>query len=111
MTFSVRKEASGVVVLGVRGRLVVSNRHELSRRVQEALDDGAKKFVVDFAETEFIDSPGLGILVSLSKSIRESGGTLRLASLNEDIQALFELTKLDTLFSVTETTEEALASF
>ena len=53
----------------------------------------------------------VGVLVSLSKKIREQGGDLRLCGLNEDLQTLFELTKLDTLFAITKTSEEALAAF
>jgi anti-sigma B factor antagonist len=49
--------------------------------------------------------------VSLSKKIREQGGELRLADLNEDLRTLFELTKLDTLFQIAETHDKALDSF
>jgi len=79
--------------------------------VLDALEGGAKKFVIDFSRTGYIDSSGLGVLVSLSKKIREQGGDLRLAGLNEDLQTLFELTKLDTLFSILKTPEEAVAAF
>jgi anti-sigma B factor antagonist len=111
MTFSLRKEAGGVVVVTVDGQLIVGNRQELKQQVIDALDGGARKFVVDFSRTGYIDSSGLGVLVSLSKKIREHGGDLRLAGLNEDLQTLFELTKLDTLFAITRTTQEALAAF
>ncbi len=111
MTFNLRKEAGGVVVVTVDGQLIVGNRQELKQQVIDALDGGARKFVVDFTRTGYIDSSGLGVLVSLSKKIREHGGDLRLAGLNEDLQTLFELTKLDTLFAITRTTQEALAAF
>jgi anti-sigma B factor antagonist len=111
MSFSLKKDKSGIVVVGVDGQLIVGNRQELKQKVLEALDGGARKFVVDFAKTGYIDSSGLGVLVSLSKKIREQGGELRLAGLNEDLQTLFELTKLDTLFAITRTAEEALAAF
>jgi anti-sigma B factor antagonist len=51
------------------------------------------------------------VLVSLSKKIREQGGELRLANLNDDLRTLFELTKLDTLFHIANNREEALSSF
>lgn len=111
MTFTLRKEAGGVVVVTVDGQLIVGNRQELKQQVVDALDGGARKFVVDFSRTGYIDSSGLGVLVSLSKKIREHGGDLRLAGLNEDLQTLFELTKLDTLFAITRTAQEALAAF
>ncbi len=111
MSFSLTKDPRGVVVVGVEGQLIVGNRQELKAKVLDALEGGARKFVIDFSRTGYIDSSGLGVLVSLSKKIREQGGELRLCGLNEDLQTLFELTKLDTLFSITKTSAEALAAF
>jgi len=67
--------------------------------------------LIDFTSTGYIDSSGLGALVSLSKKLRDAGGDLRLAGLNEDLRTLFELTKLDTLFSIADSAEQALANF
>jgi len=110
MTFQVRKQ-DDVTVIDVEGQLIVGNRQELKQKVLEELESGARKFLVDFSKTGYIDSSGLGVLVSLSKKIREHGGELRLANLNEDLRTLFELTKLDTLFHIAGNREEALASF
>jgi anti-sigma B factor antagonist len=79
--------------------------------IQEAVDKGERKFLIDFSQTGYIDSSGLGALVSLSKKVREQGGELRLAGLNEDLRSLFELTKLDTLFAIADTPEQALVGF
>ena len=111
MGFTVRREPNGVVVIGVDGQLIVSNRHELKERVAEAVDFGSRKILVDFTSTGYIDSSGLGALVSLAKKLRETGGELRLAGLNEDLRTLFELTKLDALFNITATADEALQGF
>ena len=97
--------------MDVTGQLIVGNRQELKDAVIGELDDGARKFLVNFEETAYIDSSGLGVLVSLSKKIREKGGELRLSSLNEDLRTLFELTKLDTLFHIADTRAEALGEF
>lgn len=96
------------VVLEVDGQLIVGNREGLKRMVLAALDDGARRFVIDFARTAYIDSSGLGVLISLSKEVRRAGGDLRLASLSEDLQNLFELTRLDTFFRISDSLEEAL---
>ena len=111
MTFTVRKDAKGVVVVEVDGQLIVGNRQEMKSKVLDALEAGDRKFLIDFTKTGYIDSSGLGVLVSLSKKIRDEGGDLRLAGLNEDLKTLFELTKLDTLFAITDSPAEALGAF
>ena len=107
LAFTVSREGS-VTVVDVEGQLIVGNRQELKQLVLEELERGEKTFVVDFANTAYIDSSGLGVLVSLSKKIREQGGELVLASLNEDLRTLFELTKLDTLFTIADDRAQAL---
>ncbi len=111
MAFNVRKHTGGVLVIEVDGQLIVGNRQELKQRVLDALEAGDRRFLIDFTKTGYIDSSGLGVLVSLSKKIRDEGGDLRLAGLNEDLKTLFELTKLDTLFAITDSPEQALAAF
>ena len=108
MSFDVKKQ-NDVTVIDVEGQLIVGNRQELKQKVMEELETGARKFLIDFSSTGYIDSSGLGVLVSLSKKIREQGGELRLANLNEDLRTLFELTKLDTLFKIADSRQEAMA--
>lgn len=110
MGFS-KTAAGDVTVVRVEGQLIVGNRQELKGLIQEALDAGARKFLVDCTNTGYIDSSGLGALVTISKKVRELGGELRLAGLNDDLRSLFELTKLDSLFQIAPTVEAALADF
>ncbi len=111
MAFSERRDASGVVVVAVEGQLIVANRQGLKQLLQDALDRGDRRFLLDFTPTAYIDSSGLGALVSANRKVRDAGGDLRLAGLNEDLRSLFELTKLDTLFTISATPAEALAGF
>ncbi|MEJ2216599.1 MAG: STAS domain-containing protein [Gemmatimonadota bacterium] len=109
MSFEVTKK-DGITIVDVDGQLIVGNRQELKQKVLAELEKGDRKFLIDFEKTGYIDSSGLGVLVSLSKKIREQGGELRLANLNEDLRTLFELTKLDTLFQIADNRQDALAS-
>ncbi|HEY2807150.1 MAG TPA: STAS domain-containing protein [Gemmatimonadales bacterium] len=108
MGFTSRKDPKGVLIVEVDGQLIVGNRQEFKQKILDALDGGDRKFLVDFTRTGYIDSSGLGVLVSLSKKIRDEGGELRLAGLNEDLRTLFELTKLDTLFAISDSAADAL---
>ena len=91
-------ERGDVTLIEIGGQLIVGNRQLLKQQVLEQLEEGGRKFVVDFSNTDYIDSSGLGVLVTLSKKIREKGGEISLSSLSKDLRTLFELTKLDTLF-------------
>lgn len=110
MNFEVSRH-NDVTIVEVTGQLIVGNRQELKEDVLKLLESGARKFLIDFKDTAYIDSSGLGVLVSLSKKIREKGGEMRLSNLNEDLRTLFELTKLDTLFHIADSRDEALKDF
>ncbi len=88
MAFQTNRTDDGITVVRVEGQLVVGNRQELKELVQDAVEHGDRKFLLDFTPTAYIDSSGLGALVSISKRVREAGGDLRLAGLNEDLRSL-----------------------
>ena len=90
MNFEISSE-NDVTVVDVSGQLIVGNRHQLKDAVLKQVEGGARKVLVNFADTAYIDSSGLGVLVSLSKKVREKGGELRLSSLNEGQRVSFEL--------------------
>jgi anti-sigma B factor antagonist len=64
MSFSI-SEMSDITIVEVDGELIVGNRQELKQKVLEQLEGGDRKFVIDFSNTGYIDSSGLGVLVSL----------------------------------------------
>jgi anti-sigma B factor antagonist len=109
MSFSLDRHAD-ILVVTVDGQLVVTNRQEFKQAILDAVEQGARIVVVDFSGAGYIDSSGLGALVSLSKRVREAGGDLRLSGLNEDLRTLFDLTRLDALFPLYATRADALAA-
>jgi len=108
LTTSIQGDVTRIVL---DGQLTVGNRQELKAVVQQALQDGARKLLLDCAPTGYIDSSGLGALVTIARRVRETGGAIRLAGLNEDLRSLFELTKLDTLFEIFPDSDQALEGF
>jgi anti-sigma B factor antagonist len=109
MSFSLER-MDDIAIVTVDGQLVVTNRQEFKQAILDAVEQGARLVVVDFTTSGYIDSSGLGALVSLSRRLRESGGDLRLVGLNEDLRTLFELTRLDALFPLYATRADALAA-
>lgn len=106
MSFSVARTDDRLLV-DVDGQLVVGNRQEFKQAILDEVEQGARLVIVDFTRSAYIDSSGLGALVSLGKRLRELGGDLRLAGLNDDLRTLFELTRLDALFPLFATREDA----
>lgn len=109
MSFS-HERSDDVLIVGVDGQLVVTNRQEFKQGILDAVEQGARVVIVDFSASGYIDSSGLGALVSLSRRLRDSGGDLRLVGLNEDLRTLFELTRLDALFPLYASRADALAA-
>lgn len=110
MSFKI-SDQDGVTLVEVDGELTVGNRERFKQVVLERVESGERKFVMDFGESSYIDSTGLGALVSLSRKIREAGGRMRLTGLNDDLLTLFELTRLDTVFDLAETRAAAMSDF
>lgn len=101
MSFT-HEEHGDTVVIDVGSQLVATNRQDLRTTISDEMERGTRQFRLDCSRTGFMDSSGLGVLVSLSKQVRERGGELRIANLNHDLRLLFKLTKLDMLFNLDE---------
>jgi anti-sigma B factor antagonist len=72
---------------------------------------GTSKIVIDLCSVDYIDSGGLGILVALQTAAKNRGGDIKLVSPSERVERVLGETKLNTVFSVYTTLDEALAAF
>ncbi|WP_432794026.1 STAS domain-containing protein [Rhodococcus ruber] len=93
--FATRTTGSDVVVVRPEGRLNMVAAPRLREQLRDLVDSGSTRVVVDLAATEFIDSSGLGALVSGLKAARQAGGDLRLASPTAQVRSVLSLTSLD----------------
>jgi anti-sigma B factor antagonist len=97
-------DCSGKIMLG-EGTMAVRNS------VRELLKNGGKKIILNLGEVNYIDSSGIGELVSSFTTVTNQGGQLKLLHLTKKIQELLAITKLLTVFSVYDDEKAALASF
>jgi anti-sigma B factor antagonist len=79
------------------------------RAAMSPLMDKSAHFVIDLAEVEFMDSTGLGAMLSCLRTIKAKGGTLKLCSLSSEVSQLFEMVMMDRVFDIYPGPEEALA--
>jgi anti-sigma B factor antagonist len=83
------------------------HRWKFRAEVQSKLDSGIRHVVIDCAETGYLDGRDRGVLITLSKRARESGGSLQLRGLNAETREMFACTLLDTVLTIEEEQQEA----
>lgn len=101
----------GIMVVDVSGRLVFGEESGHLRETVKKLIPVYKQIVMNMKAVQYIDSGGLGTLISLYSSCRASGGELKLASLSARTLELLQITKLLTVFDIRETETDAVLSF
>ena len=99
----------GVPVLSVRGEVDVSTAPRLRQALIELATDGRERVVVDLDGVEFLDSTGLGVLVSGLKRFRTLGGDLILSCSQGRVLRVFEITGLDRAFEIRQSVAAAVA--
>ena len=106
------RELDGVTVLDLNGRITLG---EGSVQIRDAIRDliakGQKRILLDLGEVNYIDSSGLGELVSAYTSVKNQGASLKLLKLTRKVHDLLQLTKLYTVFDIYDDEASAIASF
>ena len=101
----------GIAVLDCAGRIVFGDESSLLRDVAKKLINENKRIVLNLSGLNYIDSGGLGTLVSLFTTAQKAGGSIKLANLTERVGDLLQITKLLTVFEVYDSEEKALDSY
>lgn len=84
---------------------------EFSETLKKLLSEGKNKIVIDLSEVKFMNSSGLGMLISGLTTVSKEGGKLKLAGMGDKIESLLMITKLITIFETYENVDAAIASF
>ncbi len=105
------RSVEGVLVVDCSGRVVFGEESATLRDTVKRLLAESPKVVLNLREVNYVDSGGLGTLVSLYTSARNAGGAVKLANLSKRVGDLLQLTKLLTIFEVFDDEEAAAKSF
>lgn len=106
------EKTEGITVLYIReDRLDANNSEELKVELRRFFEDGTKDLIIDLKEIHFIDSSGLGVLVSGYKNASILHGSLKLSNLQSQVKSMFELTRLHRVFDIFNTVDDALQSY
>ena len=110
MEITVREEDTAAVLV-LKGRLDLASGAILKEQMKAQFAKQQTCIHLNLAEVEFVNSSGLGALVSIMKEVRLLKGRLTLSNLASYVQEIFEITQLSHIFEIYATEEEALASF
>jgi anti-sigma B factor antagonist len=111
MKFTTR-EVGGVTLVDLSGKITLGEGGlTLRDEVHKLLAEGKKKIVLNLADVNYIDSSGLGELVSAYTAVKNAGGELKLLNLTSKVRDLLVITKLVTVFDVKDDEAAAVSSF
>jgi len=105
------KQNGMVQVLQCGGSLDADSVAGFKKVAYDLVKGGSKQFVIDCSSLNFIDSMGLGVLISLLRRVRQQQGDVKVAGLNEDVKTIFEITRLHRLFDVCSDSDAAVRKF
>ena len=107
-----QREAGNVTILDLSGKITIGEGSvQLREAVRGLLDSGHKAILLNLGDVSYVDSSGIGELVSSYTTTSNNGGHLKLLNLTKKIQDLLMITKLLTVFQVYDSEQEAVASF
>ena len=106
------RQLDGVTILDLSGRITLGEGSvQLRDAIRDLLAKGSKLILLNLADVNYIDSSGIGELVSAYTTVRNQGGELKLLNLTKKVHDLLQITKLYTVFDVKDDEASAIASF
>ena len=110
--FATCREAGSVTIVDLSGRIALGEGSALLRKtVRDLLDSGQGRILLNLGDVNYIDSSGIGELVSAFTAVRNRSGELKLLNLTKKVHDLLQLTKLFTVFDVYADESTAVSSF
>ena len=107
-----QREAGDVTILDLSGKITIGEGSvQLRDTVRGLLESGKNKILLNLGDVSYVDSSGIGELVSSYTTVNKAGGQLKLLNLTKKIQDLLAITKLLTVFEIHEDESAALASY
>jgi anti-sigma B factor antagonist len=105
-------EINGVIVIDLSGRITLGDGSVLLRdQIREELAKGNKQILLNLADVSYMDSSGLGELISAYTSVKNRGGEVKLLKLTRRVRDLMEIVKLYTVFDIYDDEASGIASF
>lgn len=106
------RHVGGITVLDLSGKITLGEGSvQIRDAVRDVLATGSNRILLNLADVNYIDSSGIGELVSALTAVKNAGGEMKLLNLTKKVKDLLQITKLYTVFDVKDDEAEAVAAF
>ncbi len=105
------KEVNKVSVLSFEGNLDTNTAPQAQEQIDQLIDGGSSRILINFNELNYISSAGLRVLLATAKKLKATSGDLKICGLNQTVQEVFDISGFSSILSVVATEEDALAGF
>jgi anti-sigma B factor antagonist len=102
---------SGLTVCYIEGEIDINSSPDIKKVFDKVVSKKVPKIVINLERVTYVDSSGLATLVEILKNMKSYGGRMRLVNLSSKVKSLFEITKLEKLFEIMASEEEAISTF
>ena len=106
------RQVDGITIIDLSGRITLGEGSVVLRdTIRDSVGQGVKKILLNLGDVTYIDSSGIGELVSAYTTVRNQGGELKLLNLTRKVHDLLQITKLYTVFDVKDDEASAIGAF
>ncbi len=105
------REVDKVVILDINGEIDLYNAPEIKSKITELMESGKSDIIINLKKVSYIDSSGIGVLISSLSNLKKAGGSLKIINVFASVRKVFELTKLTSFFDIYDSEEEAMKSY
>ena len=111
LKIEVRQVSESITLVVLRGEIGTETINQFKDRIDQIVNDGQTKLIMDFQGVNYLNSMGLGVVAATLKKVKKSKGDLKLINLSDAVQELFELTRLTKVFEIFDSQDAAVKSF
>ena len=106
-----RRESADIVVLDISGEIDLYNAPEIKDTINQLIEDQKYNVIINLEKVSYIDSSGIGALISSLSSLKKYQGGLKIINVYASVRKVFELTKLTFFFEIFDSESDAVSSF
>ena len=106
-----RREVGDIVIFDINGEIDLYNAPEIKEKIKEEMNKNKVNIIINLDKVTYIDSSGIGVLISSLSNLKKVGGGLKLINVYASVRKVFELTKLTSFFDIYDSETDALNAF